>query len=538
MTNVDVPYDDLIDLLGTRLSLDEAVDRITMMGSGAEGVRGDVMAFDVFPNRPDLYSVEGIARNLRGFLDLEVGLPRYAVASSGYEFRIDPSVRSVRPYAVGGIVRDVTLDDRLLRSLVDLQEKLHTTTGRRRRKVAIGIHDLDRVRPPFTYKAVRPSEIRFTPLGRSAPMDLTEILAFHEKGLEYGPILAGHDAYPIIVDRDGEVLSFPPIINGTRTQITGVTRNLFLDVTGTDLDAVAGVLNILTTSLAERGARIETVRTVSPERTWDTPDLSPQEHEVHLPSVQALLGLDVTPEGAVGLLRRMRHDARADGDTVHVQTAAYRLDILHEWDLAEDIAIAWGYDRYPRELPRQQTIGTPLPRAAFADALRVLLIGYGYLEVMSLTMADARDPVPAPERALLANPVTEELTTLRSSLLPSLLNLFRLNKHRELPQRIFEVADVVIDGRNRGHMAAAAIHHRASFTEAKSLVMSLLRDVGKAGDVDAVEDGTFIPGRAARILVDGKEIGRFGEVHPRILEAYTLVQPAIALEMELEPLLE
>ena len=538
MTNVDVPYDDLIDLLGVRLSLDEAVDRITMMGSGAEGVKGDVMTFDIFPNRPDLYSVEGIARNLRGYLELEVGLPSYDVTPSGCEFRVDPSVRSVRPYAVGGIVRDVTLDDRLLRSLVDLQEKLHTTTGRRRRKVAIGIHDLDRVRPPFTYKAVRPSEVRFTPLGRTEAMDLTEILSSHEKGREYGPILAGHDVYPIIVDQDGEVLSFPPIINGIRTQITGMTRNLFVDVTGTDLDAVSGVLNILTTSLAERGGRVQTVRTVSSERSWDTPDLMPQEHDVHLPVVRPLLGLDLTPEGTVGLLRRMRHDARADGETLHVRTAAYRLDILHEWDLAEDIAIAWGYDRYPRELPRQQTIGTPLPRAAFADALRVLLIGYGYLEVMSLTMADARDPVPAPERALLANPVTEELTTLRSSLLPSLLNLFKLNKHRELPQRIFEIADVVIEGQNRGHVAAAAIHHRASFTEAKSLAMSLLRDVGKTGDVEAVEEETFIPGRAARVLVDGEEIGRFGEIHPRILEAYTLAQPAIALEVELAALLE
>ncbi len=536
MTNVDVPYEDLIDLLGKRLTLDEAVNRITYLGSGPEGVAGDVMTFDVFPNRPDLYSVEGIARGLRGYLGLELGLPHYETAASGIDFLVDRSVERVRPYAVGGIVRGVELDDRMVKSLVDLQERLHTTTGRKRRKVAIGIHDLDRVEPPFTFKAVAPHAVRFVPLGRAQEMDLAEILAKHEKGVEYAPILEGKDVYPIIVDRKGTVLSFPPIINGITTQLTPDSRNLFLDVTGTELDAVSGTLNILATALAERGGKIQTVRTVYSDRTLATPDLTPIPMSIDLSRARELLGLELKPEEAVELLRRMRHDARADGSTIHVQAPAYRMDLLHEVDLAEDLAIAWGYDRYPRGLPHRQTIGTPLPKNAFSDVLRQLLMGYGYQEVMSLTMANAEEPMATPERAVVLNPVTSDLTTLRSSLLPGLLNLFRLNKHRELPQRIFEVADVVLSGRNTRHVAAAAIHHKASFTEAKSLVLSLLRDVGRSGTIEPVDDENFIPGRAAAILVDGKEAGRFGEIHPRILEAYTLAQPAMAFELDVEVL--
>jgi phenylalanyl-tRNA synthetase beta chain len=232
----------------------------------------------------------------------------------------------------------------------------------------------------------------------------------------------------------------------------------------------------------------------------------------------------------------MRHDAVAEGDMIRVQAAAYRMDLLHEDDLAEDLAIAWGYDRYPRGLPRRQTIGTPLPKNSFSDVLRQLLIGYGYQEVMSLTMANAEEPLETPERVVVLNPVTSDLTTLRSSLLPGLLNLFRLNKHRELPQRIFEVADVVLAARNVRHVAGAAMHHRASFTEAKSLVQSLLRDVGRSSAIEAVDDANFIPGRAASVLLDGKEIGRFGEIHPRVLEAYSLVQPAMAFELDVESL--
>ena len=233
----------------------------------------------------------------------------------------------------------------------------------------------------------------------------------------------------------------------------------------------------------------------------------------------------------------MRHDAVAEGGILRVRAAGYRMDLLHEDDLAEDLAIAWGYDRYPRQLPKRQTIGTPLPRNSFSDTLRELLIGYGYQEVMSLTMASAEEPFATPERAVVDNPVTSDLTTLRSSLLPGLLNLFRLNKHRELPQRIFEVADVVLSAKNARHLAVSAIHHKASFTEAKSLVLSVLRDIGRTGSIEAVDDPNFIPGRAASVHVAGKEVGRFGEIHPRVLEAYTLVQPVMAIELELDGLL-
>jgi phenylalanyl-tRNA synthetase beta chain len=232
----------------------------------------------------------------------------------------------------------------------------------------------------------------------------------------------------------------------------------------------------------------------------------------------------------------MRHDARAEGMSIAVLAPAYRLDILHEFDLAEDLAIAWGYDQYPRGLPRQQTIGEPLPMNDFCETLRTLMFGYGYQEVMSLTVAAADDGFVTPARVVIKNPVAEDLTTLRSSLLPALLNIFRLNKHRELPQKVFEVADAVLDARNVRRLAGAAIHYKASFTEAKSLVLSLLRDVGRPGDVEPVEDENFIPGRAASVIVDGRAIGRFGEVHPRILETYGLIQPVLGFELDVAPL--
>jgi phenylalanyl-tRNA synthetase beta chain len=151
-------------------------------------------------------------------------------------------------------------------------------------------------------------------------------------------------------------------------------------------------------------------------------------------------------------------------------------------------------------------------------------------------MANPEEPFATPDRAVVLNPVTTDLTTLRSSVLPGLMNLLRLNKHRELPQKIFEVADVVWAGKNVRRLGGATIHHRASFTEGKSLVLSLLRDVGRSGSIEPVEDPNFIPGRAAAVLLEGREVGRFGEIHPRILEAYTLAQPVMAFELDVEAL--
>jgi phenylalanyl-tRNA synthetase beta chain len=536
LTNVDVRHGDLIDLLGKPLSLEECVDRITYMGAGPEGVQDDVMTFDIFPNRPDLYSVEGIARGLRGFLGLESGIPAYPVQPPKIDFIVAPNVAGVRPFAVGGVVRGLELDDDLLRSLVDLQERLHLTVGRRRRKVAIGIHDIARVTPPFTYQAVRPMDIRFTPLGMAQEMNLSEILTKHEKGREYASLVTSKPLFPIITDASGEVLSFPPLINGIRTQLTPDTKDLFIDVTGTDLEAVSGCLTILATALAERGGRIERVRTRYSDRSLETPDLASRTHTLNLRSANELLGLSLSPNEAVELLRRMRHDAHVEGGTISVLSPSYRLDLLHEVDLTEDLGIAWGYDRYPRGLPRRATFGEPLAANEFAEMLRSLLIGYGFQEVMSLSFAAAEEVVQTPPRAEVQNPIGEEFSTLRSSLLPGLLNIFRLNKHRELPQRIFETADVVLDAENVPRIAAAAMHPKAAFTEGKSLVLSLLRDVGRSGDVASVDDANFIPGRVASILLAGRQVGRFGEIHPRVLESYTLVQPVVAFELDMTPL--
>ncbi len=532
MTVVEFEHEEFCNLVGQNFSMEEAEARVSMMGCAPEGIQGTKQRFDINPNRPDWLSIEGIARSFRGFIGVETGLPRYDVRPGPIRFVVDESVRGVRPFAVGAILRDVELTDASLKSLIELQENLHLTHGRRRKKVAIGIHDAAKVEHPFTYRAVPPGSVAFVPLGLARSMTLAAILEQHEKGVEHGHILRGKDRYPIIQDARGVVLSFPPIINGIATQLSPATRTLFIDVTGTDADAVEIALNIVCAALADRGATLESVELVAPEGTRQTPDFEPRPYGLAVDAAAGLLGVPLTGDQVADCLRRMRHDAEPDGTAVRVRTPRFRADILHPWDLIEDVAIGYGYDRVPQMLPRQQTIGVPADVAEFSEGIRTLLVGFGYQEVMSLTVAAREEPWESPPRLTIRNPVTAENARIRSSLLPSLLGLLALNKHRDLPQRVFEVGDAVRGVANVRLVAGASIHARASFTEAKSLVQGLLRDVGKAYEIEAAEDPNFIDGRCAAVRIAGASAGFFGEIHPRVVSAYGLGHPVVAMELD------
>jgi phenylalanyl-tRNA synthetase beta chain len=236
MPLINFDYNDLSSLLGEEVPKETLVERIPMIGADMHDTEGnsDEMSVEFFPNRPDMYCVEGIARSMRAFLGTEPGMKEYDVEETDIRVITDPSVATVRPYILCAAVFDMNIDDHFIKSLMELQEKLHMTIGRKRSKLAIGVHDLDRVTPPFEYRAVRPGDLRFVPLASDEEMDLSEILIRHEKGRAYAHLLEGKSRYPVITDADGNVLSFPPVINGTLTTVTTETKNIFVDVTGID----------------------------------------------------------------------------------------------------------------------------------------------------------------------------------------------------------------------------------------------------------------------------------------------------------------
>ena len=161
MAVITLPYKYLERL--TRTDRKTILDKVALIGSDVERIEEDHADVEFFPDRPDLFSPEGVARAMRGYLGIETGLSSYPVKPSGIKFTVDPALANIRPILGAAVIRGVSFDDESIQSIMSLQESLHWAVGRGRSKVAIGIHDMDTVKPPFHYIASRPSR-GFIPL--------------------------------------------------------------------------------------------------------------------------------------------------------------------------------------------------------------------------------------------------------------------------------------------------------------------------------------------------------------------------------------
>ena len=339
---------------------------------------------------------------------------------------------------------------------------------------------------------------------------MDEILEKHPKGRDYAKIVKDFPLFPLIVDDDDHVLSFPPIINGERTRVTIDTKNILLDTTGTDKRAVSVAVNIICTAMAEAGARIESVEISGVQ----TPTLVPAERTVSVKECSALLGVDLTASTMAALLEKMRFGAQPDGTgRLKVQVPCYRADIMHDWDIFEDVAIAYGYENLQAMPPATFTVGKPHPVQIYANIARDIFCGLGYLEVMPFTLTNEdmlfnrmrRPEVPGVLHVL--HPISIENTVVRPDLLPLLLEFLALNRHRELPQRLFTVGDVVERCATHQQAAGVSTHPDADFSEAYACADAVLHELSINYTVKESEDPAFIEGRRGDIIVAGKKQG-------------------------------
>ena len=538
MPVITLDYFDLKDLVKRDLTKEEMANIIPMLGADLKKIEMDEIHMEFFPNRPDLYSVEGVARALNAFLQDSPGLKKYEVHPSDWVMNVEKTVLPVRPYVACGYATNITMDDYLIVSLMNMQEKLHLTMGRNRKKVSIGIHDTREILGPLRYYGEDPN-FTFIPLQMDEKMSMSEILKRHPKGIDYASILDGFNRYPLIRDTNGKVLSFPPIINGIVTTVRDDTTEMFIDVTGTDEKEVNVALNIVATALVERGAKIHQVAVKYPDKVCLTPNLEPKIMEVDADYPATVLGIEFADGEVISLLEKMGYDAQKEEGVFKVSVPPYRNDILHPIDIVEDIGIGYGHDNFPATLSKAMTFGSVRSIEKDSKRIRELMIGHGYLEVTTLTLSSQRDQFVRMDKdyhdaPIIANPLTEDHDCLRVSLLPSLLEILQANKHRELPQRIFEIGDAVIGVKNVKMFSALEHDSKASFTTSKSLVENLFKVSGIEYTFLERDHPSFIPGRCVKVMVNDMDAGIFGELHPKVITAFELKNPVIGLELKME----
>ncbi|ELZ05847.1 phenylalanine--tRNA ligase subunit beta [Natrialba aegyptia] len=570
MPTVDIDPDELRELTGHEEKSDEELQEdLFGLGLEFEGRTEDgAFELEFAPDRLDRLSVEGVARSMRYQYGDARGVHVPATNSAEWTIRVDESVPDERPYVTGAVIRDVDLDEESLDSLIQLQEKLHATMGRKRAKGAIGIHDLTMLRgspategnPTIEYVGIDPDGDRFVPLDSDAELTPAEVLEEHDTGRTYADLVSEYERYPAIYDDIG-LFSFPPVINGRRTEVSTDSRDLFVEMTGTDQWTIDKMLNIVCYALAARGATLEDVTVEYSDHELVRPDLSTKTKTVPHDRIETILGIDLDPDEVIDLAERSGLDAAKeegdnDGELVYEFTVPpYRVDVLHPLDIIDDLGRAYGFNELEPKYPDIGTVGGRHERSRLEDATRTQLVGLGFEDLLNFHMINEAenydrldldpdaDVYGAGEPATIKEPYSEDFTMLRTWAMPSLLMVLERNTHRAYPQHLAEIGftaavdeteNIGID--ERRHVGAVLANHDAGYEDAKARLQALARRFDVELETPPTEHPTFISGRTAAVVMDDEVVGVIGEVHPKILVEHDLEVPVAAFEFDLAAL--
>lgn len=537
---------DIKNLIGFPIEKEILLKTLSSLKCEPENIINDEITIEVTSDRPDFFSAEGIARGIRYYQNRGTFYDLKYSKLAPLKLHVEQSTSKIRPYIVAAAIRDVSFDEEGMRQIMQLQEKLHSTYALNRKKASIGVYDLDTVTPDFTYTTSTPEEISFLPLESSEEMNGIKILANTPKGREYGWLISNYDKYPLLLDSNRKVLSMPPIINSQVTRITEKTQNLLIDVTGTEERAINTCLNIMMTSILERGGSLQQVYILYKQRTEKTPKLEKTKKRLLSSLVTAVSGLDLTNREISSLLNRMGLQSETVGQNAfQVTIPPYRVDILHEVDLVEDVIMAYDLNRIVPELPKVITMGKPLRGSRLKSRIKDLMVGMGFQEVTTYILSsrevlEEKSLMQTRPLVEIIRPISSEFSIVRDTLMPKLLQFLGKNAHYCYPQKIFEYGDVVKVEKNTlltlPCLSAVISDHKISFEEIQAIAVVLFKNLSEEISFIPYLAKHFIPGRAAEIIMGNKHIGTIGEISPQVLVNFGMDCPIGAMECNLSSL--
>ena len=515
-------------------------------------------------NRPDLWSTAGLARLLRMHTGGASNKSDYQAFLSTLTERkdsghrtiiVDPELQGVRPFMTAFVISGKPIDEPMLKDIIQTQEKLCWNFGRKRRSISMGVYRSELINWPVHYRAVDPHTTSFTPLGFDTEMTCERIISEHPKGKEYGWILKDMKKVPLLSDAKGGVLSMAPIINsaGIGAVQPGDT-DLLVELTGTDMPSLLLATNIVACDFSDAGYTILPVSIEYPYetgfgKTITTPLYFQEPTKTTVHAVNKLLGTELSAQDIVEALERMDNTATVEGDCLTLTPPAYRNDFLHEVDIIEDVMMGKTVEFFEPETPREFTIGRLSPITVLSRKIKSLMVGFGYQEMIFNYLGSKKDyidrmNIDGTAVIEIANPMSENYQFVRPSIIPSLLSAETVSGNAVYPHRIFETGKIAYlapeentGTRTRQSLGFLTVNQDANFNEAASLVAGLLYYLQMDYTVCETHDPRFIEGRQAGVLYAGTQIGIFGELHPQVLENWSVTVPAFAGELDIESIL-
>ncbi|KAL0234471.1 hypothetical protein PCE1_001507 [Barthelona sp. PCE] len=594
MPTISVYKDDIFELLGVQFTDDEfsdliicfgfEVDKVTCMSEEEiEVLPGQedriIYRVEIPANRYDCLCTEGLALALKAYLNSETPVLRALEPEERTVMRVKHTVKNVRPYVVCGILRGVTFTPESYASFIALQDKLHANICRDRKLVAIGTHDLSTIKAPFVYEARKPEDIQFVPLNQEVEITGVTMMDFYKETYlaPYLEIIEGMERYPSIYDSNGVLLSLPPIINGDHSKIKLETRDVFIESTAMDHTKACIVMNVIISAFSmhcdepftfervkveyenEAGEVVipDEIKNFTGNNELYYPDMKPVTLDVSAKYVSTMMGFEVSAQEQAEFLKKMMIVATVDddNDTMHVSAPAWRSDILHPVDVMEDVAISYGYDNFPKRVPKLGVPGSQQYRNQFSEALRYELVGTGFNEILTFSLLSEEDistNIKSDQLYVKTKDFKKkDMATVRNSLLPGLLKTLENNSSKPKPVKLFEVSDVVYldethetGARNHRQVAAAFGGLTSGFETVHGFLDRIMIAVGvDLNDyyIRPHSDPMFFPGRSGHVIVkyEGEEvhIGEIGTLHPEVLKNFNLnnsmVVTVVSIDLEL-----
>ncbi len=544
---------DLERLIGTRLSEDKLIKLLGRLKGEVEKIENDCIEMEITHDRPDMFSVEGIARVLRGLLETEIGIPKIVVRLRTYKMYVD--YVPWRRYIITSIVRDVEVDDEAIRQLMQLQEKLHQTYGRDRRVVAIGLYDADLIKFPIRYTCEHVDNVRYRPLGYDRYMTGSEVLKLTEKGQKYGHIALSQDRVPVIMDSENKYLVIIPILNSDDHKVTENTRNIMIDVTGTDLKRVLDVYKVVIYNILERSRSkiVEIPEIVFLNNNIEdyTKDIENayknEEYSISPQEVSEISGIDVDIETLEKLLLKARYDVKIISNELRVYVPPYRINVLHKVDIIEDILITYGYDNISRELPIQPVHGRVSTLTRLVKDIRDIMRGMLFFEVMTYIMTSRKLLEHCEQDGIIEviNPKSELYDCIRTSIWPQLLDFIISNESlASSGLKIFDIGEIAYYTNHKIiqdiHLGIAITGREVTLTDMLTTLRTLLTLLSLDVRYEKCTVRGLIPERSAKIVSKkgNVEIGYLGEVHPGVLTRLEYYNPVVIAEISLTKILD
>ena len=524
MVVVEFDYNDFGEIFG--IDKQKTIDALTEIGAPTEvDPETGKLFVEVTPNRPDWYSVLGLARAIKSYYSAKN--EKYSVGPGEWKVIVDKKVQNIRPYTVNAVIKGLELDDLKIRDMVLLQEKLLATLGRRVKRFGIGIYPLDKIKFPVRYTTMKPKDIVYRPLGFSKKANAPEILKTHPKGQDYGYIIEEYDEFPVYIDADNEIMALIPVVNSEETgKVDEKTKNIFIEVSGNDIIGVKQALNVLVCHFIDLGGKVYDVEVEYENEKIRTPDLEYKKVDLKMDRVADVLGVEIKEDEMKKMLERMGY--LIDKNNIYIQP--YRTDILADVDVIEDIAIVYGYNNFKPTVPDFFHPGKKNTEHAAVDNL---MKNMGFVEICTPILTNKETlSLFGYDGIDVLNPQTKEYTRLRAAIIPNMVEVLSRNRMKGLPQKLYEIGRIV-GGEEEVHLCFAMVDKGLEFSVVRGSLQTIINGLGEQFELKETKNGFFESPYSSDIIINGKKRGVFGKLKKEVGDGFGFEFPVFLCEISI-----